>query len=128
MNNEQLIRCDNCGRRSKMKEAVKVRPVEGHPGIEETGIDCPKCGIWIHSKFDGEALARFRARLQEAADVLTKAKGNLKDGQLDFAVKEYYRAKKRMNVEHQRFNQIWRKKLDVKSPSELIGELKINTG
>jgi hypothetical protein len=118
MNGKQKIVCDNCGRLSDYQESIKSRPVEGEPDITEIGIECPHCNVWAHSQFDGPRLIEFRTTLREAQAQLEALRGGLNVKAIQKAVKEYHRAKRRMEVEHRRFNDVYRKKLGVVGPSE----------
>lgn len=116
---KQKIVCDNCGRLSDYQESIKSRPVEGLPEIIELGLACPHCEVWAHSHFDGSQLDKFRESLKEAQAGLEGLRGSLNFKAVAKAVKDFHRAKRRMEVEHRRFNDVYRKKLGIASPSEV---------
>jgi hypothetical protein len=118
MKGKQKIICDSCGRLSDYASSVKARPVEGLPEITEIGIECPHCEVWAHSQFDGPRLEEFRSSLREAQAHLEALRGSLDIKAVEKAVKDFNRAKKRMSVEHKRFNDVYRKKLGVVAPLE----------
>jgi hypothetical protein len=118
MKGKQHIICDNCGRLGDYQESVKSRPVEGLPEITEIGLECPHCRTWAHSQFDGPQLDGFRKVLKEATDHLESLRGSFNSKAVEKALKDYHRAKRRMATEHKRFNEVYRKKLDVIAPSE----------
>lgn len=63
--------CPQCNGYIHMKRDLKVGPVEGHDGVTEMYLICPKCQHKIHIYFMNAQLERLR---QDYRDAITRAK------------------------------------------------------
>jgi hypothetical protein len=133
--------CRRCGGQTPEKEAIQTRTVEGFGDLIEMGVACVHCGDWIHGRFDSPALDPHRQCVRDASAALDEIAANsLPRGRMaqaragwgepveqcrtqfangvEAAIATYYRAKKRMQREDQRFQEMWRGKLGVSRPAK----------
>ncbi len=111
-NKEMIVTCSSCRETYNKEEATVDRPVEGHDKIIEVGLQCPHCDDWIHVHLNCPKLRRFEATLRANLSLYEKHRNA-------HTLKQYQRARKRYNVEWDRFHEEWRPKLGMVSPSEL---------
>lgn len=64
--------CPDCGGYIHMKRDLKAGPVDGHDGVTEMYLICPKCQHKIHIYFMNDQLERLRQDYRAALTRATK--------------------------------------------------------
>lgn len=59
------IVCENCkGSFGLDKFTLISKAVEGHEGVEDWGLECPKCKTWVHCYYLNKELKKLQAGIR----------------------------------------------------------------
>lgn len=108
--------CAKCGGTYTQEEAKATRPVPFMESVEETGIQCPHCGDWIHAFFMNAELRELKFRVDELE------KAWLRDGTRQSEWR-YAALKNRFAMTFKAVNQDLQSLTNARSPHELLAEL-----
>lgn len=59
---QKQIICPECGR-GFVPDGHAVRPIDGHAGLQNYGMACPRCGWFGHLFVEDDRMRRYRATL-----------------------------------------------------------------